>query len=261
MIGLLAGGVVAIAAVAVGVWLVGKDDGPAYSLPVAATNATEITSISYEMEMIMGAAGQAQAVADYDIAERVMSTEIEMPGVDEPVTTLYDFDENSMYMESAPFAGLGLTVDAPWLAVDLQSMTGMDMGAAAAANDQNPLSIAPLLASSTAVEDLGRVEIDGVDVAHYVVTVDQEAAIEAQPQVFGGVDPAALESLPDTVDYEVWVTQDNQLRRMAFEFEMAGEVVSMTLDVVSLNEPLDIEMPADGDTVDFADIMAGQTSG
>ncbi len=83
---------------------------------------------------------------------------------------------------------------------------------------------------------------------HYEVTVDIAAAIAALPQAeideaLDGLD--VPDRLPDTFVYDVWVTADNDLRRVAFDTEIAGQTISMQLDMATSDEPLGIEVPTD----------------
>jgi hypothetical protein len=53
----------------------------------------------------------------------------------------------------------------------------------------------------------------------------------------------------------VWVTADNQLRRVSFDLDVAGQSIAMQLDMTTSNEPLDIELPADSDVFDLTGLL------
>ena len=83
------------------------------------------------------------------------------------------------------------------------------------------------------VEYVGEEEIDGDTVHHYVFTVDAAKAAEAQGQPMppGG---------PETIDYDVWLTEDDLMRRISFALGPMEAVV----DATEWGEPVDVEKPA-----------------
>ncbi|HSP28352.1 MAG TPA: hypothetical protein VLN74_07370, partial [Ilumatobacteraceae bacterium] len=102
--------------------------------------------------------------------------------------------------------------------------------------------------------EIGVETIDGAEVKHYEVTVDVAAALESVPQA--GIDPALADiELPDTVVYDVFVTADNQLRRVAFDTEIAGQSIAMQLDMITSNDPLGVELPAESDVFDLTGLL------
>lgn len=89
------------------------------------------------------------------------------------------------------------------------------------------------------VEHVGAEEIDGEAVDHYVLAVDAAKAAEAQGQ------PAAPD-MPETLDYDVWLTQDDLMRRVAFAFGPVEAEVNAT----EWGESVDVEAPAPDDIVE-----------
>ena len=83
------------------------------------------------------------------------------------------------------------------------------------------------------VEYVGEEEIEGDTVHHYVFTVDAAKAAEAQGQPMppGG---------PETIDYDVWLTEDDLMRRISFALGPMEAVV----DATEWGEPVDVEKPA-----------------
>lgn len=88
------------------------------------------------------------------------------------------------------------------------------------------------------VEYVGEEEIDGEAVDHYLFTVDGAKAAEAQGQP---LPPGA----PDELTYDVWLTQDDLMRRVSFELGPAEAVINAT----EWGEPVEVEKPAPGDLV------------
>ena len=115
-----------------------------------------------------------------------------------------------------------------------------------------------MLATENAVE-VGTDTIDGVEVRQYRVEIDVAAALAAVPQseldeTLGDTGLPAVE-LPDTIGYDVWVTADNQLRRVSFATDIGGRTIGMQLDMTTSNEPLGIELPAADDVFDLTGLL------
>jgi hypothetical protein len=113
----------------------------------------------------------------------------------------------------------------------------------------DPSDIAESLLEPENSIEIGIETIDGVEVKHYQVTVDIAAAIAALPQseiddALEGLDVPDID-VPDTLVYDVWVTADNDLRRVSFDTELAGQTIGMQLDMTTSDQPLDIAVPTD----------------
>jgi DNA topoisomerase-3 len=89
------------------------------------------------------------------------------------------------------------------------------------------------------VEYVGEEEIDGDTTDHYVFTVDSAEAAEAQGQP---MPPGA----PQQLTYDVWLTDDDLMRRVSFELGPVKAVI----DATEWGEPVEVEKPAPGDIVE-----------
>jgi hypothetical protein len=89
------------------------------------------------------------------------------------------------------------------------------------------------------VEYVGQDEIDGDTTGHYVFTVDSAEAAKAQDQ-------PAIPGAPEQLTYDVWLTQDDLMRRVSFDIASVNAVV----DATEWGEPVDVEAPAKSDIVE-----------
>lgn len=102
---------------------------------------------------------------------------------------------------------------------------------------------------------VGEEDVDGQDMRRYEVTVDTEAAMDAAGQT--GEDAAqASAMIGEELTYDVWVDDDNLMRRVAFEME--GAVTEITAD--NWGEPQDIQAPSAEEIQQGGPDMGGQTS-
>lgn len=82
----------------------------------------------------------------------------------------------------------------------------------------------------------GEEEIDGVTTTHYTATVNTEKSLNALD-----MDKAA--GTPDTVIYDVWLDEEDLIRKMSFS--QNGALATMT--ATNWGEPITIEAPAESE--------------
>ena len=61
--------------------------------------------------------------------------------------------------------------------------------------------------------------------------------------------------LPDEVVYDMYVTKDNQLRRISIDLDVGTTVVKLDVVVTPIEGPLVIELPTDADVTDVSELM------
>ncbi len=245
------GAVVVAAVVAVVVLLGGGSSDATYSLKAATKGAAEARNVAFEMTMSAGPV-QMTMTARVDVAAELTAMKAELPALaDVVVDAIIDTGNQVMYMDASAFPGAE-QLATPWISMDLSKVPGAaeSFGATAV----NPLDAAALFEDAATVVDKGVEEVNGEQVKHYVVTVDLAEAMAAQPGMFDQID-ALGGDLPDTLDYDVWVTEDNQMRRLSFGMDVAGQTVSMDMTVTAIGTIDPIVIPADDDVTDITDML------
>lgn len=100
-------------------------------------------------------------------------------------------------------------------------------------------------------------EIDGVETTKYVLTIDGKKAqgmLGSQGAVSG-----TTPELPDEVKADVWIGEDDLLRKMTMDLDSAGMPVSMEMTFTKWGEPVDVEAPAASEITDDS-MFDGMTS-
>lgn len=237
-----------------------------YSLAAAAEQTVAARSVAFDLSVTAGDFGAVTVSGAVDNESQLMtvSTDLssliagsDMPSFGGEVEMLLDGTTGTIYLGADALGGL-LPTSASWLSIDLgvlaeQSSQSLDDMRADMFFD--PTESARLLLDADAgdIVEIGNEVIDGVDTVHYQVTVDVAAAIAATPQAGSELDASGVD-LPETVVYDVWVTADNQLRRASFDLDVAGQQISMVLDMTASDQPLAAEVPADAfDITGFLD--------
>ncbi|MDO8364125.1 MAG: hypothetical protein Q7V88_14615 [Actinomycetota bacterium] len=251
---------VAVVGAGVGVYAAtrGSDsEGERFSLKAAAAEAEAATSVAFELTMDMGSLGNITMTSRIDTEAQRMAFDMETSaaGQDISISAVMDMAAKVMYMDAAALIEQGADVPTKFVSIDVsdnpQMAASMD-----SATGNNPLDIAPLFASADKVEDLGTDTVNGEEVKHYKVTVDIAKVLEAQPQLQEQLDQAGGD-MPDEIVYDVYVTADNQLRRMAFDMELMGQSISTDIVVTAVGNIEPIELPDPADVTDIAEITGG----
>lgn len=96
------------------------------------------------------------------------------------------------------------------------------------------------------VEEVGTEEIDGDETTRYRLEVDAEKALDASGQ-------GTVPGLPETLSYDVWLDEDDRMRRLTYE--LTG--TELTMDMTDWGKPVTIEAPDKDDLVEAPPMMGG----
>lgn len=257
VVALLGLGVGALVALTAG----GRGDGVAlpeaepFDLAAAAQTTISARTVEFDLTVTAGEFGAvaiAGAVDNETELARVTTDLSSLMGLGQPMPgdgsmeLLVDGADDVVYLSAEALSGL-LPSESPWISLDLARLaeiTGTPLEEMQGQVLVDPAESARMLLEAENVTEVGTETIDGVETKRYQVTVDIAAALAASPQLGGQLDAAGAE-VPDTVVYDVWVTADNELRRAAVDLDVAGQSVSMVLDMTTTDEPLDVEIPAE----------------
>lgn len=154
------------------------------------------------------------------------------------------------------FEQLGVPVDTQWIKIDRAAaeQAGEDTTLFDQLDITNPLDTTSIFDDAENVEDRGEEEIDGETVRHYVVTVKISDLLKIDETIQQTADELGAD-LPETVDYDVYVTEDNSIRRMRYELDLDVGKVTFEVTFRELDAPLSIEVPDPADVTDVLDLL------
>jgi hypothetical protein len=168
-----------------------------------------------------------------------------------------DLESGMMYYGGA-MAGMFGGGSTPWVGIDLAEyaeMAGQSIDEIRSSFVSNPGDLASVFDGLDAVE-VGMEEIDGLPVKHYQVTVALDDVLGADPQVAGQLSGLDVADLDDLV-YDVWVTEDNQLRRLSFAVDADGIEISTVMNLLEVGEAIDIPLPDPSEVTVVDDLLGG----
>jgi len=252
-------GALAVAAIAAtGFLLLTNDAADAtFSLTEASAAAAETKAVAFTMTMsLMGE--EITAEAETDSVSGVSHIMMDLGMVDGSVEMILDTNETVIYFKSSFLAESGLPIDTDWVKMDgefLQQQVGIaESNIFDSANVGNPLDAGAVFENAKSVTELGFDEVDGVKVKHFEVVVDTAEAMKVSPQLQQQFDQLGSD-IPTDLTYDVYVDEQNQIRRTTIDMSLAGQKVSVDVVIKPLTEPIVIEVPEPADVTDVADLL------
>ena len=175
-----------------------------------------------------------------------MSGDVEMGASVQDTSLALDMDAGDLggnfsmvLVDETLYMNAGEMTDGKFIEIDLRDESN-PMGAlySQLAGQTDPAAITRALEGAIEnLETVGTEEIDGTTTTHYRVEVD---AREVLSKTLGDAMPSgSLDSLPETMTYDIWVGEDDLPRRLGYD--MMG--TSITLDFTEWGEPVDIQAP------------------
>ena len=249
--------VVVLAAVAAGVYLLRPSDHEhaGYSLTAAADDAGRHSLVHFTQAV--GTVGhEIVAEAELDDTAQLAHVTVDLT-TDGIFEAIIDRKANVAYFNSEFFNDIGYEVDTDWVKADedfLKEQTGDGFDPFSGAAVDNPLAVGALLDDATSVEDLGAVTIHGEQLRRYRVTVPADTAAKVSPQIQQQVASNDAD-LPDDIVFDVYVGRDNTIRRTVVALDLGATKVTIDSTITAVDEELSVEVPADRDTSDAADVL------
>lgn len=179
-------------------------------------------------------------------------------------------DGDVVYVKVPKFAVDEVPGGKSWIKGDLETLSqagggSVDLGSLGGSDPRELLQF--LDAVSDDLETVGRESQRGVDTTHYRATLDLAKALEMSAgkqaaAALGNVEQLLEQSGLATVPVDVWVDDDDLLRRLDIGFTVSqpgqGEAeVSMTFELYDYGEPLFIELPSPADVADASALQQG----
>ena len=153
---------------------------------------------------------------------------------------------------------------ADWLFVDLASSDPAAQQFAGLSSGQNDASLLLyfLFGASDDVEEVGTETIDGAGTTRYSLTADLEEALAAAPAdvrdaLQANIDQLEAQSVDTRLEAEVWIDEEELIRRVTYVYTMAGGGQMLTTaDFSDFGEPIELDIPDPGDVVDVTEVQS-----
>lgn len=235
-----------------------QDDAEKFSLTAADGATSDVRTMTF-LTSTEGFGNEISAAVETDIERELLHITMdlgsELLGIGGEIEMIVDLDKSVTYTNNSFFEQLGFPLDTEWLSMDAEwfAANGQDsvFNAQAVAN---PLDAALVLEKAIKTEEVGFDEVNGLKVKHYRVTFRGVDVFEANGQLDSQL--ASLDGeIPEEVVYDFYIDEQNLIRRVTYEVDVGPGEVSTDIVVLTINEPVNIEIPDDEDVTDALDFL------
>jgi hypothetical protein len=240
---------------------------PQDALAVAASKTTDAGTYKAEIVSSIEVAGQSMEMTgtgefDSDAQRGRASYTASLAGQDFDLDAVFAFPD--MYMRFPVGLLPGLPGGKSWVKLDLEKLVrqaGFDFGQLIQAGQSDPSQGLQFLRGVTDVKALGDEDVRGVPTTHYTGVVDLESLAKKDPALKGTIDQLVAQTGLTRIPVEVWVDDENFVRRMKQSFGGATFGPGMQLDMTMTTELYDfgsdvsVEVPPPDEVVDLSELM------
>jgi hypothetical protein len=137
----------------------------------------------------------------------------------------------------------------PWVEADLSELSskvGVSLGSLLQnLESADPLDQTKLFTASKNARVVGTTKLRGVKTTEYAGTYEPQVAMaELSPKLRKVIGPTLRTLGANPVQFEVWIDAQHVIRRAIDTNNVHGEIVTTTLDVLSVNKPVHVSLPA-----------------
>lgn len=140
----------------------------------------------------------------------------------------------------------------PWAKItvsQLSTKTGLNLTKAfQQIQNMGPANAGRLFTASKDIHKVGTATVDGVATTEYAGTYTAADAIKQLPPGLQKQMGSMLNSMGTSpISFQVWVDGNNIIRKMIENYTIAGQTAVITIDVTSVNQPVNIVLPPASD--------------
>jgi hypothetical protein len=179
------------------------------------------------------------------------------------------YDGKRMYMQFPPAMRKGILARKPWASVDIGAIAkaeGVDLGALQSASD--PSNAVGQLRGLAQVKRVGTATVRGVETTEFTANVDLRKAAARAPVAQRAAAERSVDTLirmmgRSTMPVRIWVDDAKRVRRERFSFTVAGQTITMTMDLFDFGTAQAITPPPADQVTDLTKLITtqqGQTS-
>ena len=209
----------------------------AFSLEAAAVQAQDTSTLSFTLEMGMDDGSTVSADISMDVERELMAMKMEMPPEGE-FDFVVDLDGNTMYLSTDADAFEPMVFNgAEWIQFDMDDEMDIDMSEMLDQVDDNPFEMAAAFETADGVREMGFETVAGQEAKKYEITVDTAEAI-ADPEMRDLFESTLgdLDTMPDEMVFDAYVTEDNQIVRLAYEMDIMGATTSFDITITGTDD-------------------------
>jgi hypothetical protein len=202
----------------------------------AGLQASSTAKMTMHMDM-GGQALHADGAVDYTTSPPQMALTMESPAAAGESIEMRLVDK-ILYMN------MGQMTNDKFVSYDLSDAANLPPGMDQLTNTMNPLAAFDSFEEGVqSVVFVGDEDVDGEEVGHYKIEVDTSKIEQFK-------DLPTQAELPKTVAYDLWLDDQDRMRKMTMSMDMGGAPMEMEVAFSEWDEPVDIAAPAASEIVE-----------
>jgi hypothetical protein len=169
-----------------------------------------------------------------------------------------------MYMRLPAELGAQLPSGKRWISIDLDEVgqeLGFEFQQLMQASQSDPSQSLQYLRGAAGLRTVGQEEVRGVETTHYRGTVEFRRLAEQFPEMKESIDRLIELTKVEQVPTDVWVDDDDLVRRMGFAYNdmqfapgQRGDM-SMTIELFDFGTDVDVETPPADQVIDLQELL------
>jgi len=237
---------------------------PQDAVVLAASKTNDAGTYKADMTGTVDAAGQSlemTGTGEVDAKQQRGNMSMKMSGVGQDIQMEMVYAFPIIYMRFPPSLATGLPAGKSWVKMDLDKLgqqAGIDFGQLMQSAQADPSQGLQYLQGATDVQAVGDEDIRGVATTHYKAFVDLNSLADKNPALKPTIDQLVEQTGLSRIPVEVWVDDQNFVRRMKETLDTAGASTEFTIDLYDFGTPVTVTEPPAKDVVDFADLIGQQ---
>src|SRR3954453_21535028 len=171
------------------------------------------------------------------------------------------YDGKLMYQQYPPAMRKGLLARKPWTRVDLLAVgksQGIDLGALQSVSD--PSNAVGQLRSLGQVKRVGTATVRGVGTTEFTAVVDLRKVAARAPAAQRAAAQRSVDTMirlmgRSTMPVRIWIDDSKRMRRERLSFRVAGQTMTMSLDLLDFGVRHTITPPPAGQVSDLTKLL------
>lgn len=156
---------------------------------------------------------------------------------------------DGFYYLKAPDLG----TEKPWLKIDPKAKSGMGALIGQFGGSSDPTKLTEAFSDAVSIKPSEKIEeVDGVDTKQYAVSLPSSVLTETL-----GLPEQFTSMLPKTIDYDVWIDEEDLMRKMVMDLEIMGQKSSTEMTFTDYGKDVEIKAPAADETTTKEPTMPG----
>ena len=241
------------------------------ALAAAAGSTADAGSAEVTLNMEMSSAGQTMKVTgEGELDFRTGRGRMTYHYPPETAVLLGSADVETVFDGLVAYMHLpGVAPERPWVRLDLEALAdaeGVAMAELSELGAGDPSQMLEYLRAAGEVEKVGEEPLFGVHTTHYRTTVDldrmlEQASAQERASLRASVEQIERLSGTSSMPVEVWVDENDLVRRLSFEQSISAAaggpgLMTMTMDLFEFGTDVDVEVPPPSQVTDFTELVS-----